>query len=357
VLPGDCDGEAGSLTPAEALGLADRAVSAVGGAVWVQGEVEGLHQSSAGHLYCTLAGDGARLSVCAFGRYARAIVGELASVGVTMANGQAVRLKGRLGCYVARGTVELRAIAIDPAVTVGAAETARRRLRQILMNERLMERQQDMELPWVPLRVWLIGPEGDGIEDFLGVLASSPWAWSVIFVPTVSEGPGASGAIAEAVLAAPPATQVIVLARGGGAAATEAYDTERVARSICAARRPVITAVGHTLDCSIADQCAWTSAPTPTAAAELLCQQVALTAARIDDKLRSIGDAAGTSLASLRADLDRRRHAIAGAAADATARSQLAVAEASARRARHVTTVVVILAVLLAAIVLIGVLR
>jgi exodeoxyribonuclease VII large subunit len=346
------------MSVADAVATADRAVvAAAPDQVWVHGEVSGLYRSPAGHLYCTLHGDGARLSVCALGRDARAIDAQLDTVGVSLADGQQVRLRGRLGCYPARGSVELRVTAIDPSIMLGCSELARRQLRQALKAEGAIERQGCLELSLVPERVWLVGPEGDGVEDFISVLASSPWSWDVIFVPTNSEGPSAPEAIAAAIKAAPRETQAIVLARGGGERATIAYDSEGVARAICGATIPVITAIGHSADRSVADECAWRSVATPTAAAELLCRRMGDTAEAIETRLIAIGAGAEAALARCRAEIERRSRAVRYAADRASARIQAAHADAALRRARRLAVALALLAFVLTAFVLIGALR
>ncbi|MDQ6613622.1 MAG: exodeoxyribonuclease VII large subunit, partial [Actinomycetota bacterium] len=115
-----------TLGVAEALALAAGGVrSAAPGLVWVHGEVEGLTRSRAGHWYWTLAGGGARMAVCALGRDACAIDRTLASAQVSLADGLTLRVRGSLEVYPQRGQVQLRAAAVDPAVSVGGAVLAR----------------------------------------------------------------------------------------------------------------------------------------------------------------------------------------------------------------------------------------
>jgi exonuclease VII large subunit len=143
----------------EALALAAGGVrSAAPGLVWVQGEVEGLTRSRAGHWYWTLTGDGARLAVCALGPDATTIGQTLAAAQVSLANGLTLRVRGSLEVYPQRGQVQLRAAAVDPAVSVGGAVLARRDVRARLDAAGLLGHQALQRPPRCPLRVGVVAP-------------------------------------------------------------------------------------------------------------------------------------------------------------------------------------------------------
>lgn len=354
---GDRGGESGgvpTLGVADAVALATRGVRLVApGPVWVQGEVSGLVSSRAGHRYWSLTGDGVRLPVCALGRQARTIAQVLGAAGVTLADGLTVRVHGTLGVYPARGQVQLQASDVDPAVSVGAGVVARRAVRARLAAEGLAGRQRLLRPPPCPVRVGLVAPAGQGMTDFVAVLEASPWAWRLRVVTVVTEGPGAPGDIARAIGQLARA-DVVVVARGGGSAVTAAYDTYLVAAAVCTSPVPVIVAVGHHDDASVADGCAWLSVSTPTAAGEACCQLLRDADAVSSQLCREIAAAgrrrlaaAERTLAALEAGVaeERSRRLAANAESDRLA------ARAATRRARAAVVLALVLAVVLVVLV------
>jgi exodeoxyribonuclease VII large subunit len=324
-----------TLGVAQALAVAATGVRIVApGPLWIQGEVEGFVQSRAGHWYWSLTGDGARLSVCCLGRDATAVAATLAQAQVKLGDGLTVRVHGSLGVYSPRGQVQLRVFAIDPAVSVGAAVLARRQVRARLAAAGLLELQRALRPVHCPLRVGVVAPAGQGLEDFMRVLERTPWAWQLRVLTVATEGPAAPAEIARAVEALGRA-DVVVVTRGGGAGVTAAYDSLEVATAICSCPVPVVMAVGHSSDASLADDCAWRAVSTPTAAGELCAQLVE----RADQALSDLGR---ELVVRSRASLERAERDLAGAEA----------AQRSSRNARLAVLVAVALAVVIVLLVL-----
>ena len=293
-LPGLGLGSARPLTPSEALAAVDAATrAACRHPIWLVGEVDHVN-TSGGHVYMALSGEGAQIRVAAIGLDAQRVKGRLARAGITLERGTAVRVYGHLQVYRARGLVELRAIDIDAAVTVGEGELERRRVLETIVSLGLAEIQRAMPTPVAPLRVGVVTPLGQGWEDFEARLAMTPWAWDIRVLITPSEGPHAPEVIARAIRAHGPDVDLLVVTRGGGSGVTAAYDTAVVATAVCQAACPVIVAVGHNGDTPVAEKVAWRHDSTPTAAAVTL-----------DRMLASQSDALATGLAAAITDAEQ----------------------------------------------------
>jgi exonuclease VII large subunit len=164
--------------------------------------------------------------------------------------------------------------------------------------------------------------------------------------------------VATAINAAPRQADVIVLLQQHGWGGWLVYDSELVSRAVCAAPCPVVSTGGQVGNRSVVDECAWTTIATPVAAAELLCRQTAVTSDRIAEKHRSILHAAEVWVSRSQTELDGRINEIHQAAAEALDRCRRAQQEATARRARLLIALVVLVVLGLAALVLFkGVLR
>ncbi|MDQ6944807.1 MAG: hypothetical protein M3256_00750, partial [Actinomycetota bacterium] len=224
---------------------------------------------------------------------------------------------------------------------------ARRDARARLAAAGLLGRQAVLRPPRCPLRVGVVAPPGKGLEDFLEVLGRSPWAWTVRVVTVTTEGPDAPPSIAAAIARLRRA-DLVVVTRGGGSAAVAAYDSFEVCRAVCASPAPVIVAVGHSSDASLADECAFASAATPTAAGEVC---VAL----LERADAAVGDVVGDIVARGRACLERALRELtdaekavssrAGQASERAARAARAAAERSRRTTRLALVAVAVLAV------------
>jgi exodeoxyribonuclease VII large subunit len=219
---------------------------------------------------------GSHLRVVAIGLDAQRIKGRLARAGLVLERGASVRVYGKVHIYLRRGTVELRAIDIDTAMGVGDAETQRRRTLEVIHKLGLAYRQRGLATPVAPLRVGIVTPGGQGWEDFVARMRMTPWAWDLRVFFSPSEGPRAAESVGRAVRTLSAQIDVLVITRGGGSGATAAYDSPSVALSVCQSSCPVIVAVGHASDTTVAEQVAWRRESTPTAAAVILDRMLAI---------------------------------------------------------------------------------
>ena len=236
------------------------------GDVWVEGEISNCRPASSGHLYFTLKDAEAQLPVVLFRRQAMLL-------RFRPEDGLQVRVRGKVSVYEQRGQLQLVAETMEP-VGAGSLQLAFEQLRDKLMAEGLFEQERKRPLPAFPRTVAVItSPTGAVIRDFLNIVNRRHSGLSVIVLPVPVQGDNASAEI-ESAIALVNASQfadVIVLARGGGSLEDlAAFNSECVARAIVASRLPVVSAVGHETDFTIADFVADLRAPTPSAAAELV---------------------------------------------------------------------------------------
>ncbi|MEM1230077.1 MAG: exodeoxyribonuclease VII large subunit [Pseudomonadota bacterium] len=238
--------------------------------VWVEGEISNLARPGSGHWYFTLKDNGAQLRCAMF-------AGRNRTVRFPVRNGLKVVLRGRVSLYEARGDFQLIAEALEPAGE-GALRAAFEALKATLAEEGLFAETRKRPLPAVPAHIALItSPTGAVIRDFLTVLRRRFPASRVTLLPVPVQGDAAPDAIVTALrrlevpLGSTPPWTLAVLARGGGSLEDLwAFNTEPVARAIAAAPVPVVSAIGHQTDFTIADFVADLRAPTPSAAAELI---------------------------------------------------------------------------------------
>jgi exodeoxyribonuclease VII large subunit len=267
---------------------------------------------------------------------------QLDEQGLALAEGMTVTLRGevRLG-PPGTGRVQLDCSGLDTAALLGELAARRRALRRALAAEDLLEANRRRPLAALPLRVGLAAsPHSQGYRDFRGVLAASPYTFTVTEHPVVVQGVGAPAAIASAVNALGRAgVDVIVLVRGGGAREDlDAFDSELVARAVAAAPVPVWTGLGHTGDRCLADEVCAASHATPTACAQALVSRVAEVdrdlagrARRLRELARSAGLADEERLAAGTRLLARSACASLDRAADATAARSAALRRAAGR--------------------------
>jgi exodeoxyribonuclease VII large subunit len=231
--------------------------------VRVEGEVSGLKRSGPGHLYFCLKDEDAQLDCVLFSR-------EAARLKFTLEEGMAVRCRGRLTLYEARGKFQMSVVEVEPT-GAGALALAFEQLKQRLGAEGLFDPARKRPLPFLPRRLGVVSsPSGAVIRDIVRV-AHRRFPVPILLSPTPVQGDGAALGIAAALrrLEAVADVDVIIVARGGGSLEDLwAFNEEPVVRAIFACRVPVISAVGHETDFTIADFVADLRAPTPSAAAE-----------------------------------------------------------------------------------------
>jgi exodeoxyribonuclease VII large subunit len=232
--------------------------------VRVEGEISGLKRSGPGHIYFCLKDQEAQLDCVMFSR-------EAGRLRFRVDEGMAVRCRGRLTIYEGRGKFQMTVTDIEPT-GAGALAVAFEQLKKKLAAEGLFDSARKRPLPFLPRRLGVVtSPAGAVIRDIIRV-AHRRAPVPILLAPTPVQGEGASLSIASALrrLGAVPDVDVIIVARGGGSLEDLwAFNEEPVARAIVASRVPVISAVGHETDFTIADFVADLRAPTPSAAAEL----------------------------------------------------------------------------------------
>ncbi|MCP5558000.1 MAG: exodeoxyribonuclease VII large subunit [Verrucomicrobiaceae bacterium] len=241
------------------------------GSVWVEGEISNLRIQSSGHQYFTLKDAGAQLSCVMFRGMAQ-------RSAVRLTDGAAVRVYGEVSVYEARGQYQMVVKSVQ-AQGQGTLQAKFEALKRRLHDEGLFDEEWKKPIPKFPLTVALVtSPTGAAIQDMLNILTRrAPWVRVMVF-PVRVQGQGAEREIARAIEILNDATEwglpkpdTIVVGRGGGSLEDLwNFNEEIVARAIFASEIPVISAVGHEIDFTIADFVADMRAPTPSAAAELL---------------------------------------------------------------------------------------
>lgn len=266
--------------------------------VWVAGEISSLTHATSGHIYFTLKDEAAALRCAFFRQYNR---------GATLQSGDAVLAHGRINIYEPRG--ELNFI-VDFVASQGAGILAAQfeRLRQKLEAEGLFDPARKRPLPLFPRRIGVVTSATGAVWHDIQTVIGRRWPLAELVLAHASvQGENAPAEIVAALEALNERgnVDVIIVARGGGAREElTAFDDERVPRAIYASRVPVISAVGHETDVTLADYAADMRAPTPSAAAEMVVPDRAEIALRV-------GSLAATMAASMRAELDRCRRDVA----------------------------------------------
>jgi exodeoxyribonuclease VII large subunit len=250
----------------ELVSAARELVEAEFGDVWVEGEISNYRPAPSGHAYFTLKDAGAQLPIVLFRRQATLL-------RFRPEDGLHVLVRGRVSVYEQRGQMQLVAETMEP-VGAGSLQLAFEQLKNRLRDEGLFDAARKRSLPDFPRAVGIVtSPTGAVIRDFLNIVARRHSGLSVYLYPVPVQGEAAAAEIEAAIgiLNACGLVDLIVLARGGGSLEDlAAFNSERVARAIVASRLPVVSAVGHETDFTIADFAADLRAPTPSAAAELI---------------------------------------------------------------------------------------
>jgi exodeoxyribonuclease VII large subunit len=241
------------------------------GELWVEGEVSNMRRQSSGHLYFTLKDDGAQMSCVMFR-------GNASRAKVQPDHGMQVRLFGEVSVYEARGSVQLIVRQVESAGE-GELQAKFEALKRKLDGEGLFSKELKKPIPSFPTKVGLItSGTGAALQDMLNVLGRrAPWVQPILY-PVQVQGVGAERGIASGLdqwsqwqESGLPEVDVIIVGRGGGSLEDLwNFNEEVVARAIAACSIPVISAVGHEIDFTIADFVADMRAPTPSAAAELV---------------------------------------------------------------------------------------
>jgi len=235
--------------------------------MWVEGEITNLSRSQRGHVYFTLKEDAYQLRCVMFQRQHR---------GMPLESGAQVLTHGNLNFYAERGDVQIIVDFVQPA-GVGARQAEFERLKTKLEAEGLFDEARKRPLPEFPMRIGVVtSPSGAVFHDICNVLTRRWPLTEVVLAPTPVQGADAVTGVADGIrrLNEDGAIDVIIVARGGGS--TEelwTFNEETVARAIYGSGVPVVSAIGHETDYTIADYVADVRAPTPSAAAETVAPE------------------------------------------------------------------------------------
>ncbi len=308
------------LTPSTLNGLAREVLETGFPSLWVGGEVADWRRAASGHCYFTLRDARAQLRCVMFATRARDLPAD-------PQNGMEARVLGSLTLYEARGAYQLRVETLEAAGRDGLWRLAFERLRKRLHSEGLLAVSRKRPLPRCPAVVGVVtSPLGAALHDILRVLeARAPWT-RVVVAPAKVQGDGAARAIARALGAVSRAAgvEVVIVGRGGGS--TEdlwAFNEEVVARAIAACPVPVVSAVGHEVDITIADLVADVRAPTPSAAGEIVVAERASLERELEDAVRRLARGLRGHVEARGRRLDRlRERAAASIRAGASARAR-----------------------------------
>ncbi len=234
--------------------------------LWVEGEISNLSRPGSGHIYLSLKDDTAQVSAAWFRQRQR-------GPAIGFKNGDRVLAYGRVSIYEARGNYQLIIEQMEPA---GEGVLKRRfdALKLKLAGEGLFDEDRKQALPELPKRIGIItSPTGAAIRDILSILSRRFPAVPVIIYPAAVQGDAAPDELIAALATAVQRDEcdVLIMGRGGGSLEDLwAFNDEQVARAISDCPLPVISAVGHEVDFTIADFVADVRAPTPSGAAEII---------------------------------------------------------------------------------------
>ena len=265
-------------------------------AVWVEGEVSNLRSPASGHAYFTLKDDLAQLRCVLFRGRGRRVRFELA-------DGLQVLVFGGLDVYAARGEYQLVVELMEPK-GLGALQLAFEQLKRKLDAEGLFDAARKRALPPFPRTIGIVtSPTGAALRDMLHIIGRRFAELRVLVVPVRVQGEGAPAEIVQALrdLGEVAGLDVVIVGRGGGSIEDLwAFNDERVARAIAACPVPVISAVGHETDFTIADFVADLRAPTPSGAAELVVREKL-------HVIRALADLYGRLTKAMRARVEQGR--------------------------------------------------
>lgn len=235
--------------------------------LWVEGEISNCRPAPSGHIYFTLKDGDAQLLVVLFRRQASLL-------RFRPADGLAVLVRGRVSVYETRGQLQFIAETMEPR-GAGALQLAFEQLKARLLAEGLFDASRKRPLPAFPRCIGVVtSPSGAVIRDIVTVVRRRHARLNMLVYPAVVQGSASPGSVAKGIRwfnRHPHLVDAIVLARGGGSMEDLAgFNDEALARVIAGSKLPVVSAIGHETDFTIADFVADLRAPTPSAAAEII---------------------------------------------------------------------------------------
>jgi len=237
--------------------------------VWVEGEVSNFILHTSGHCYLSLK-DAESVIACVIFK------GSVSKLKFAIENGMSLACSGRIGVYNKRGQYQLYIDKAEPR-GVGSLQLAFDQLKEKLFKEGLFDPADKKPLPYLPETIGIVtSPTGAAIRDMLDIIDRRFSNMGVILFPTKVQGEGAASGIVEGIetFNRLKSVDLIIIGRGGGSLEDLwAFNEESVARAIHNSEIPLISAVGHEIDYTIADFTADLRAPTPSAAAELAVRE------------------------------------------------------------------------------------
>lgn len=236
------------------------------GLIWLKAEISNFKAQTSGHFYFALKDSKSQISAVMFR-------GFNSQLKFKPQDGMEVIIRGRVSVYEPRGNYQILCETMEP-VGAGALQKAFEQLKAKLEKEGLFDQARKRPLPALPRHIGIVtSPTGAAIRDMLNVLGRRFKGAHVTLAPCKVQGDGAAQEIVAAIklINKLPDLDVLIVGRGGGSIEDMwCFNEEIVARAIAASRVPVISAVGHEIDFTIADFVADLRAPTPSAAAELV---------------------------------------------------------------------------------------
>ncbi|HEY6288949.1 MAG TPA: exodeoxyribonuclease VII large subunit [Nitrospiraceae bacterium] len=268
------------LTVSELTGLLRTSIEERFSDVWLEGEVSNIRAPGSGHVYCTLKDKTSQI---------RAVLFRSSAVRLRfgLQEGLQVIVRGRLTVYEPRGEYQIVLDTVEPK-GIGALQLAFEQLKERLAAEGLFDQDRKKSIPAFPRTVGVVTSlTGAAIRDILAVLRRRWPTLHILIAPVQVQGESAGRQIAEALNALSDLSfvDVIIVGRGGGSLEDLwSFNEEIVARAIAASHVPVVSAVGHEIDVTLADFVADLRAPTPSAAAEAVVPVLA----EIVERLREL---------------------------------------------------------------------
>ena len=267
---------------------------------WVVGEVSNARLAPSNHFYFTLKDARSSISAVMFNSAHRRL-------RFRVEDGMEIVVRGRINLYEARGALQFYAEEIEPR-GAGALQVAFEQLKQRLGAEGLFDEARKRRLPFLPRTVGIVTAIGGaGLRDMLRILIDRYPNLHIIVRPARVQGHGAAAEIAAAIedLNTDGRAEVIIAGRGGGSLEDLwAFNEEIVARAIYGSAIPVVSAVGHEIDYTIADFVADLRAPTPTAAAQMVVPEKAELRRRVEETSATLAGAIESAVASRRREID-----------------------------------------------------
>lgn len=275
--------------------------------VWLEGEVSNLRAPASGHLYCTLKDESSQIRAVLFRTTATRL-------RFALEDGLHVVARGRVTVYEPRGEYQIIVDYVEPKGR-GALQLAFEQLRTRLAEEGLFDDARKRPLPELPRTVGLVTSlSGAVIRDMLTVLYRRCPTLHIIIVPVQVQGEGSAEQIAAAIqmLSESGLVEVMIVGRGGGSLEDLwSFNEEVVVRAITASRVPVVSAVGHETDITLADFAADLRAPTPSAAAEAVAPVLAQIVSRLAELSARLQQVVGRRMEEERQRLRLATHQIA----------------------------------------------